>query len=74
MDSIVKLFRLSLRSRNIVASLLVLAPAGAIGQTGPVTPLSPPIVIAHDAPEGHQCSVLRRQHKLLDGERVEGIG
>ena len=59
MDSIVKLFRLSLRSRNIVASLLVLAPAGAMGQTAPVTPLSPPIVIAHRGVSG-----LRPEHTI----------
>ena len=67
MDSIVKLFRLSLRKRNLVGALLALVPGGAIGQTAPVTPPSPPlspvIVIAHRGVSG-----LRPEHTLASYE------
>ncbi len=59
MDSILKLFSRSLRKRNFVAGLLALAPAGAIGQAAPVTPLSPPIVIAHRGVSG-----MRPEHTI----------
>ena len=59
MDSIVKLFRLSLRKRNILLSLLTLAPATAIGQTAPVALHSIPIVIAHRGVSG-----MRPEHTL----------
>jgi len=64
MNSIVKLFRTSLRKRNLVSLALALAPAAAIGQTAPVTPLSPsplsaPIVIAHRGVSG-----MRPEHTL----------
>jgi glycerophosphoryl diester phosphodiesterase len=59
MDSIVKLFRQSLRKRNLVSAVLALAPAGAIGQALPVAPLSPPIVIAHRGVSG-----LRPEHTI----------
>lgn len=69
MNSIVKLFRTSLRKRNLVSFALALAPAAAIGQTAPVTqlspttPLSPPIVIAHRGVSG-----LRPEHTLASYE------
>lgn len=59
MDSIVKLFRQSLRTRNFVLCLLALAPAAAIGQTTPVVPASKPIVIAHRGVSG-----MRPEHTI----------
>jgi len=47
-----KVLKLSFRKRNFIAALLLLAPVAAIGQTGPVTPLSPPIIIAHRGVSG----------------------
>jgi glycerophosphoryl diester phosphodiesterase len=54
-----KVFKLSLCKRNIIAALLLLAPAAAIGQTAPVAPLSPPIIIAHRGVSG-----MRPEHTL----------
>ena len=54
-----KVFKQSFRKRNIVAALLLLAPAAAIGQTAPVAPLSPPIIIAHRGVSG-----MRPEHTL----------